>query len=151
MVVEFSLSKAGLEVYNTSTPTRKVTLSDSNNAKSKFTLQNGDNTYVTYIGELYSDSYESDYSDISSNASIVLPMDYYSLFFKGRKVALKKGLQRNNLKWEDMSTPVYGFVTELSYNKDKINVKINGMDALLNQEEKFTFKKTNIKIGIVRH
>lgn len=144
MVVEFSLSKAGLEVYNTNTPTKKVNLADSNNSNSKFTLQNGDNTYVTYIGELYSDSYESDYSDISSNASIVLPMDYYNLFFKGKKVALKKGLQTTTLNWEDMDTPVLGFVTELSYNKDKINVKIQGMDALLNQEAKFTFKKTKI-------
>lgn len=144
MAVEFSLSKAGLEVYNTSAPAKRINLSDSNNAKSKFTLQNGDTTYVNYIGELYSDSYESDYSDISSNATIVLPMDYYNLFFKGKKAALKKGLQTNTLKWEEMDTPVLGFVTELSYTTDKINVKIQGMDALLNQEAKFSFKKTKI-------
>lgn len=143
MSVDFSLSKAGVEVYRTETPAKKVKLTDST-TNTEFTLENGENNHVTYIGELYSDSYESDYSDISSNASIVLPMDYYNLFYKGKKVALKKGLQQNTLKWEDMTTPVYGFVTELSYNKDKINVKVSGMDALLNQNSKFSFKKTKI-------
>lgn len=144
MVVNFSLSKAGLEVYTTSKPTQNITLSDTNNTKATFNLQTGEIIGVNYVGELYSDSFEEDYSDMSSNASIVLPMDYYGLFFKGRRIALKKGLQKDTLKWEDMQTAVTGFITELSYNKDKINIKINGMDKLLDQEKKFTFKKTKM-------
>lgn len=136
MAVSFTLSRAGLEVYTTQ-DNPKITISDS---ETNFTLLNGDVNQIDYIGELYSDSYEQDYSDISSNASITLPMDYYSNLFKGKKVALKKGINPN--KWEDMETAVLGFITEISYTKDKIDIKINGMDKLLDQEKKFNFKKT---------
>ena len=171
MSVNFSLSKAGLEVYTTvvtqeeskdskkskkskdskdkktetSNNTNTLKISDPSDENAKFTLQNGEITEIDYVGELYSDNYEEDYSDISSNASIVLPMDYYGLFYKGRKAALKKGVQENNkFTWEDMDTAVLGFITELSYNQDKINIKINGMDKLLDQEKKFKFKKMKL-------
>ena len=140
LAVTFSLSHAGLEVYTTTTEKKDLISlsSDASDVSTNFKLQNGEITQIDYIGELYSDSFEQDYTDISSNASIVLPMDYYSSIFKGRKVALKKG--GNN--WEDMSTAIQGFVTEISYSKDKIDVKINGLDKLLEQNKKFSFKKT---------
>lgn len=137
MAVSFTLSRAGLEVYTTQDDP-EIKLSDS--TESNFTLLNGEVNQIDYIGELYSDSYEQDYSDISSNASISLPVDYYSTLFKGKKIALKKGISPN--KWEDMETAVLGFVTEISYSKDKIDIKINGMDKLLDQEKKFSFTKT---------
>lgn len=139
MAVSFTLSRAGLEVYTTQ-DNPKITLSDSAEESSKFTLLNGEVNQIDYIGELYSDSYEQDYSDISSNATISLPMDYYSTLFKGKKIALKKGISPK--KWDDMETAVLGFVTEISYSKDKIDIKINGMDKLLDQEKKFSFKNT---------
>jgi len=140
LAVTFSLSHAGLEVYTTTTEKKDLISlsSDASDVSTNFKLQNGEITQIDYIGELYSDNFEQDYTDISSNASIVLPMDYYSSIFKGRKVALKKG--GNN--WEDMSTAIQGFVTEISYSKDKIDVKINGLDKLLEQNKKFSFKKT---------
>lgn len=139
MVVSFTLSRAGLEVYTTQ-DNPKIKLTDSTEEKSNFPLLNGEVNQIDYIGEVYSDSYEHDYSDISSNASISLPMDYYSTLFKGKKIALKKGI--NPSKWKDMETAVLGFVTEISYSKDKIDIKINGMDKLLEQEKKFRFSKT---------
>ena len=84
MAVSFTLSRAGLEVYTTQDDP-EIKLSDS--TESNFTLLNGEVNQIDYIGELYSDSYEQDYSDISSNASISLPMDYYSTLFKGKKIA----------------------------------------------------------------
>lgn len=139
MSVSFTLSHAGLEVYST-TNNPQISLSGSGEASSNFPLLNGDVTQIDYVGELYSDNFEQDYTDISSNATISLPIDYYSLIFKGKKVALKKGV--NSSKWDDMDTAVLGFVTEISYSKDKIDIKINGMDKLLDQEKKFSFKKT---------
>ena len=41
-----------------------------------------------------------------------------------------------------MTTAVEGFITDITYNNEKIDLKINGMDTLLEKEEKFTFKKT---------
>ena len=143
MSVSFTLSRAGLEVYTTKN-NPKISFSDTTDASTKFNLENGEITNVDYIGELYSDSYEQDYTDISSNANLVLPMDYYSNIYKGRKVAFKKGLDTGKLKWDDMDTCVYGFITEVSYNQDKINVKIDSVSKLLDQEKKFTFKKTKI-------
>jgi hypothetical protein len=74
-------------------------------------------------------------------------MDYYRLLFKGKKVSLKKGL--DSKKWDDMSTAITGFINEISFSKDKIEVKFTGMDKLLEQEKKFTFNKTKMSV-IVR-
>lgn len=141
MSVSFTLSHAGLEVYTT-TNNPQISLSNLGESNSNFNLLNGDITQIDYVGELYSDNFEQDYSDISSNATIVLPMDYYSTLYKGKKTALKKGSGVDN--WSDMDTAVLGFITELNYAKDNITVKINGMDKLLEQEKKFTFKKTKM-------
>ena len=39
-------------------------------------------------------------------------------------------------------TAITGFISDVSYNKEKVDVKISGMDKLLDQEAKFSFKKT---------
>lgn len=144
MSVSYSLSKAGLEVYTTKPVPNTSSSSGSEDVSNNFTLQNGETTKIDYLGELYSDSFEFDYTDISSNASVSVPIKYLNYFFKGKKIALKKGAQNPNskYKWSDMDTVVLGFITEISWNKDKIDLKINGMDKLLEKEGKFTFKKT---------
>lgn len=148
MSVTYSLSKAGLEVYTTTPLKKKISFADSSDteATNHFNLENGETTQIDYIGELYSDSYEQDYTDISTNSSITLPLNskYYNLLWKGRKMALKKGLQEDTLKWDDMDTVIVGFATEISYTTDKINLKITGMNTLLDKEKKFKFKKTKM-------
>lgn len=145
MSVTYSLSKAGLEVYTTTPLKKKISFADSSDteATNHFNLENGETTQIDYIGELYSDSYEQDYTDISTNSSITLPLNskYYNLLWKGRKMALKKGLQEDTLKWDDMDTVIVGFATEISYTTDKINLKITGMNTLLDKEKKFKFKR----------
>lgn len=157
MAVTFSLSKAGLEVYTTEpleTQTKNPTTDESKepstsdssleevDTTSNFVLQNGETKQIDYIGELYGDSFEMDYNDISSNSSVSVPIDYMQYFFKGKKVALKKTWQNGPLNWEHMETAVLGFVTELTWNKDKIDVKINGMDKLLEKQQTFEFTQT---------
>ena len=41
-----------------------------------------------------------------------------------------------------MSTVVTGFVSEVTWNRDKADIKISGMNVLLDVEKKFSFKKT---------
>lgn len=166
LTVTFSLSKAGLEVYTTEpikkedpkkTEENKKTEEDSEETQEEtkentatleadtsqnFILQNGPTTQIDYIGELYSDSFEMDYTDISSNSSVSVPIDYMKYFFKGKKIALKKQWQNGPLNWEHMETAILGFVTELTWNKDKIDLKINGMDKLLDQSASFDFTQT---------
>lgn len=145
MAVSYSLSKAGLEVYTTEPvkeDTKKST--ETTEVSNNFALQTGATKQIDYIGELYSDSFEFDYTDISSNASVSVPIKYLNNFFKGKKVALKKGLQEqgSKLKWNDMDTVILGFITEITWNKNNVDLKINGMDKLLEKEGKFTFTKT---------
>ena len=148
MSVTFSLSKAGLEIYTTEPIAQQTESTDENsedsstNTDSKIIYQNGETTQIDYIGELFSDSFEMDYTDISSNSSVSVPLEYQPLFFKGRKVALKKAWQNGTLNWDEMETAVIGFVTEITYTKDKVDVKINGMDKLLDAEASFDFTQT---------
>ena len=149
MSVKFSLSKAGLEVYTTE-PLKEVTETESStdntsttDVSNNFTLENGETKQIDYVGELYSDSYEMDYTEISSNSSVSVPIRYVNLFFTGKKVALKKAWQNGPLNWEHMETAILGFVTEFTWNKDKANIKISGMDKLM--EVNYTFEFTQTK------
>lgn len=139
MAVSFTLSRAGLEVYTTKDDP-KLTFQDS--SETNYKLKNGEVTQIDYIGELFSDNFEQDYSDISSNATIVMPISYYKIVHKGKKVALKKGVDVK--KWDDMGTAITGFINEITLSRDQMEIKINGMDKLLEQEKKFTFKKTKM-------
>ena len=141
MSTTLSISKAGIEIYSTEAAPKTSTTSATEGTS--FRLQTGEINGVIYLGELYSDNFESDYTDISSNSTVSVPIDYLKYFQKGNRIALKKGNQNNDkFKWEDMGTAITGFITDVSYNKEKVDVKISGMDKLLDQEAKFSFKKT---------
>lgn len=163
MSVTFQLSKAGLEIYTTAPmesekdkdkekdkDSKKESEEESTDettftgdASTNFVLQNGEIRKINYLGELYSDSYEMDYIELTSNSSVSVPIDFMEHFFKGKKVALKKGWKTTDTyKWEDLQTAVLGFVTELTWNKDKIDVKISGMDKLMEKSETFEFTQT---------
>ena len=54
---------------------------------------------------------------------------------------MKKGW--DTITWDkDESTALLGFVTELTWNKDKIDIKISGMDKLMEKEAEFEFTQT---------
>ena len=109
--------------------------------QTNFVLQNGETLSVDYIGELYSDSFESDYQDISANSSVSVPSEYLKHFFKGKKCCLKKGW--GILRWDnEEDNALMGFITELTWNRDKIDIKISGMDKLMDVEAEFEFTQT---------
>lgn len=158
MSIASPLSKAGLEIYTTEPieeeeeeekkeDSEETTEEDAEEETgvtfpefdNKIVYQNGETIQIDYLGELYSDSFEMDYGDISSNSNVSVPIETLNYFFKGRKVALKKAWQNGTLKWDDMDTAILGFVTEINYNQDKIDVKIGGMDKLLEAEATFDF------------
>ena len=134
---KLSISRAGVEVYTRTAPKKKIVLGN-------VALETGTTTKINYVGELYGDNFESDYTDISSNASFSVPIGYLDYFRKGKCVSLKKAWQQDEkFTWnKNMGTAIIGFVTDISYNKDKADIKICGMDKLLEQQAKFTFKKT---------
>lgn len=149
MSTYFTLSKAGLEVYTVQVSDEKEKTGTSSSSEdtetdisTNFQLDNGDITNIDFIGEIYSDSFEEDYGDISCSASVSVHIAYLHYFYKGRRIALKKGLQEETLKWEDMSTAVTGYITEISYSRDKADIKITGFNKLLDENAVFKFSKT---------
>ncbi|WP_407422059.1 hypothetical protein [Methanobrevibacter sp.] len=141
------IGKSSGFTFGTSSETEEdeeeTTTTSSNTDPSKnFVLQNGKILSIDYVGELFSDSFESDYKDISSNSSVSVPIEYLNLFFKGKKIALKKAWQNGILNWEHMETAILGFITELTWNKDKVDIKISGMDKLLEAEADLEFTQT---------
>ena len=147
MAVAYSLSRAGLEVYTSEKVEDPInnngSADSSGDAAGNFQLQTGEINRVDYIGELFSDSFEHDYSDISSNASVSVPLTYLRYLQKGKKVALMKGWQdSDNFAWEDQFMAVMGFITEINWTKDKVDIKVTGMNKLLDLEAQFDFKQT---------
>lgn len=108
--------------------------------QNNFALQTGKILSIDYIGEFFSDSYEMDYKDISSNSSISVPIEYLNNFFKGKRCALKKGWGIR--KWDEMETAILGFITEITWTDSKVDLKINGMDKLMDAEAQFEFTQT---------
>ena len=85
MSTYFTLSKAGLEVYTVQVSDEKektgTTSSSSSSSEdtetdisTNFQLDKGDITNIDFIGEIYSDSFEEDYGDISCSASVSVPI-----------------------------------------------------------------------------
>lgn len=138
------ISRTGLEIYNAPVAKNKETNTTTTTTENtNYSLETGDPTYVKYVGDIYSSSYESDYTDISSSATVTIPIKHLNKVYRGKKVKLKKGLKNNTTNWDkDMTAVVEGFITDITYNNEKADLKINGMDTLLEKEEKFSFKKT---------
>ena len=159
MSSSFRLNKSGLEVYTTEeveeeeeekTPSKKKDEEEEEeedetvetDTVTNFKLCKGEINHIDYIGDIYSDSYEEDYSDISSNASISVPITYLNYMFKGRRAALRKGWQEDdNYTWEKMSTSVTGFITEITWNNVKVDLRISGMDKLMDETKQFNFEQ----------
>ena len=163
-----SLSKSGLEIYttepmeeekeeeketnteeetdeeNTEEETEETSPASPEDASTNFVLENGETKQIDYVGEIYSDSWEMDYAEITSSASVSIPTRYVgkNLLFKGKKVALKKAWKNGPLEWDKMGTAVLGFVTEFTWNKDKADIKISGMDKLMEADHIFEFTQT---------
>ena len=131
---------SGIEIYKTKD--KNIEKTSKNEEKEGFVLQNGEITEIAYYNEIVSDSYEEDYEDISTNASVNLISVDGTRFYKGKKLALKKAY--NPSKWSDLKQVHLGFITEQSYSEDGVELKISGMSKLLDQEKQFTFTKTKI-------
>ena len=136
-----AIAKSGLEVYET-TDSNVESVSE-NSEKEGYVLHNGDITEIAYFDEMISNSFEQDYEDISSNGSVTLLTVNQKRFYKGKKVLLKKAYSPK--KWDDLDNCLMGFITEQSYSEDDVEIKISGMDILLEQEKEFSF--TNRKIS----
>lgn len=166
MVKQNSLSRSGLEVYKTSDSNQVQTTNnensnqvetksneDTNQVETKnnedsysdinFVLHNGEINEISYHTDMYDNSFDYDYEDISSNGELSFHKVNEKRFYKGVKVCLKKAWQEEgkNLKWDDLQTVLMGFIIEQTYSTDKVKLKISAMTKLLEKKEKFDFKQ----------
>ena len=164
-VKQDSYAHSGLEVYLTKEPEVEVKIGDSEdseenkdeastkdsnsdselNSDEKFKLLNGETVQIDYYDEMFDNSYEYDYEDISCNASVSMPRVDKN-FYKGKKLALLKKWQapEQKLKWKDLEKVIVGFITEQSYSEDGVDLKIAGITKLLDQEKEFNFSQRKI-------
>lgn len=163
-VKQDSYAHSGLEVYLTKEPEVEVKKigesedseenkentstddSDSElNSDEKFKLLNGETVQIDYYDEMFDNSYEYDYEDISCNASVSMPRVDKN-FYKGKKLALLKKWQapKQKLKWKDYEKVIIGFITEQSYSEEGVQLKIAGITKLLDQEKEFNFSQRKI-------
>lgn len=159
-VKQDNYSHSGLEVYLTKEPKVEVKKISNNseseesedtepelNSDEKFKLLNGETVQIDYYDEMFDDSYEYDYQDISSNANVSMPRVDQN-FFKGKKLSLLKEWEDSSisLKWDDLKKVIIGFITEQSYTEKGVNLKIAGVTKLLDQEKQFTFTQQKISV-----
>lgn len=144
MVKQDSLARSGLEIYKTTDKNIEPEPSSDDEEKEGFVLQNGTITEIAYFNEMFSNSFEYDYEDISSNGSISLPEVDDTRFYKGKKILLKKAWEEpgKTLTWDDLENVLLGFITEQSYSENGVELKIAGMTKLLDQKKEFSFTKT---------
>lgn len=138
MIAQDSLARSGLEIYKTK-DSNVEKVSDEED-KEGLVLQNGTIIEINYFDEMFSNSFDYDYEDISSNGSVKLPSVDDTIFYKGKKILLKK--EWNPHKWEDLKNCLLGFITEQKYSEDGVEIKISGMSKLLDQKKEFSFTKT---------
>ena len=163
-VKQDSYAHSGLEVYLTKEPEVEVKKIDSSedseenkedtstedsdselNSDEKFKLLNGETVQIDYYDEMFDNSYEYDYEDISCNANVSMPRVDKN-FYKGKKLALLKKWQapEQKLKWKDLEKVIIGFITEQTYTEDGVQLKIAGITKLLDQEKEFNFSQRKI-------
>lgn len=142
MVAQDSLARSGIEIYKTKDSNIEK-VSDEEDREG-FVLHNGTITEISYFDEMFNNSFEYDYEDISNGGSVSLPEVDETKFYKGQKILLKKAWNAN--KWDDLEDCLLGFITEQSYTEDSVEIKISGMSKLLEQKKEFSFTKTKISV-----
>ncbi len=161
-VKQDSHSLSGLEVYLTKEPEVEIkkisnsldsddnNFADNNsdfNSDEKFKLLNGETVQIDYYDEMFDNSYEYDYQDISCNANVSMPR-VDNNFFKGKKLSLLKEWENPNekLQWKNLKKVITGFITEQSYTEEGVTLKIAGITKLLDQEKQFSFTQQKISV-----
>ena len=138
----FSIS--GFEVYETVNNPKFEVKEDSN----KFVALNGTIKEIAYYDEMFENSFDEDYEGMSNTGNVSFPK-ISSRFSKGKKICLKKQNDTGDvLKWDDLESCLLGFISDITFKVDEVDVKLVGMSKLLDQEKKFTFKNNlmcNIK------
>ncbi len=138
-----NIEKADVENENSEESSEEDTKSvNDNTPSSAYTLHQGNVIETYYYTDLFKLDFESDYKEMTSSATFERSDVNLKQFYKGVRVKLLTEWEEPDtlLKWEDLTEAEIGFITEQTFKEDCVEVKIDGMEALLNQVLSFEFK-----------
>lgn len=106
-----------------------------------YTLHQGEILETYYYTDLFSLNFESDYKEMTSSSSFTRSDVNLNQFYKGVRVKLLSEWEEPNetLEWTDLKEANLGFITEQTFKEEEVEVKINGMELLLEQNLSFKF------------
>ena len=161
---EYSIGRAGLEVYQTDEehyvpyiPTGSVSgegtttvEDDSIDTESEedetpgFNLHMGEIVTTYYEPYLESISFESDYKDMNSSGTVKLDTINPKRSYKGVRVNLLADWdddEDDGYKWEYLQPALEGFITEQTFNENDVEIAVSGWSKALEIKYKFNFKQ----------
>lgn len=136
---------SGFEVYKTiNNPKLTFSTNDSEEDNDTFeAFENGTIKEIHYYDQMYNNSFDEDYEGISNTGSVSFSEVDKSHFIKGKKVCLKKvNVTKDTVNWDELESCLLGFINEITFNIEGVEVKLVGMSQLLEQEKQFSFTKT---------
>ena len=107
-----------------------------------YTLHQGESIDTFYYTDLFKLDFESDYKEMTSSATFERNQVNLKQFYKGIRVRLLTEWEEPDtiLNWEDLKEAEVGFITEQTFHEDNVEVKVSGMETLLDQTLNFEFK-----------
>ena len=172
--VNYSIQRAGVEVYETDeenfkryvSPHNEKASENTNDAEieneeadsgegaeedeeeeeqdapaSAYTLHQGEILNTLYYTNLNSMDFESDYKEMTNEATFTKQELDLKQFYKGVRLKLLSEWEQpfKSIEWTDLNECLLGFITEQTFEEEETEVKVSGMTFLLEQTLEFKF------------
>lgn len=108
-----------------------------------YTLHMGEIIGTHYVNQISSMGFESDYKEMTFAGSLKLDNVDLTKSYKGVRLQLLSEWEKpqTNIKWEDLTQGVLGFITEQRFSDNNVEIKVSGMTKTMEQKVKFEFKQ----------
>lgn len=114
---------------------------DQDAPASAYTLHQGEIINTFYYTNLNSMDFDSDYKEMSNEATFKRQELDLKQFYKGVRLKLLSEWEEpfKTIEWTDLNECITGFVTEQTFQEEEVEVKVSGMTFLLEQTLEFKF------------
>ena len=114
---------------------------DQDAPASAYTLHQGEILNTFYYTNLNSMDFDSDYKEMTNEATFTRQELDLKQFYKGVRLKLLSEWEEpfKTIEWTDLNECITGFITEQTFQEEETEVKVNGMTFLLEQTLEFKF------------
>ena len=114
---------------------------DQDAPASAYTLHQGEILNTLYYTNLNSMDFDSDYKEMTNEATFTRQELDLKQFYKGVRLKLLSEWEEpfKTIEWTDLNECITGFITEQTFEEEETEVKVNGMTFLLEQTLEFKF------------